>query len=314
MTGQLNYHHLRYFLAVAEAGGITAAARRLHVSPPTLSMQVRELEEAFGRELFVREGRRMPLTETGRMVRTYAERIFRLGEEMTEVVRRGGPEGPQTVQLGLGDAVAKQHLSPLLAKALLQLPGLRVVVREGLPGELYPALAAHHLDVVLANEPPPSSLKAVLLCRRAGRFPVSLVASPALAARYRRHQSLQGFPVLLPTRESPMRRELDRQWAEQGVTPDIRAEFDDTAAMCEMAAAGAGAAPLPAPMLPAAKQHHHLRILPLRTGVQEELYVVTADREFDHEGTRIIVRLASESRQSPAPPRRSTAKNSPPEA
>jgi len=289
---QLNYHHLRYFLAVAAEGGVKAASDALRVSPPTLSAQVRELEEFLGTPLFLREGRKLLPTDAGRVVRRYAERIFGLGDEMLEVVRRGAPVGPQTVHLGIGDAVPKLLLSSILVRAHHEAPDLRVVVREGLPGELYPALVAHHIDLVVANEPPPASLKTALFSRRAGRFAVSFVAAPRLLKKFRPRRGLDGFPVLVPTRESPLRRELDRRWAEAGIRPDIRAEFDDAAAMCEMAADGAGAAPLPVPVLASAARRYGLRKLPLATGIHEELFVVTAERQFSHEGVRILARVA----------------------
>ena len=290
---QLNYHHLRYFLAVASQGGIKAASDALHVSPPTLSAQVRELEAFLGMPLFSREGKRMVPTDAGRVVRRYAERVFALGDEMVEVVRRGMPVGPQTVHLGIGDAVPKLFVSSILIRARHEAPDLRVVVREGLPGELYPALAAHQVDLVLANEPPPSSFKALLFSRRAGRFAVSFVAAPALARKFQPRRGLDGFPVLVPTRESPLRRELDRWWADGGIRPDIRAEFDDVAAMCEMAADGAGAAPLPEPMISSTLRRYGLRALPIRTGIQDEIFVVNAERQFAHEGVRILARVAT---------------------
>lgn len=296
MNLQLNYHHLRYFLAVAAEGGIKAASDALHVSPPTLSAQVRALEDYLGTPLFAREGKRLIPTDAGLVVRRYAERIFGLGDEMVEVVRRGAPAGPQTVHLGIGDAVPKLLVSSLLIRARHELPDLRVVVREGLPGELYPALAAHQIDLVLVNEPPPAVMKTALFSRRAGRFGVSFVAAPALAKKFRPRCGLDGFPVLVPTRESPLRRELDRWWADEGIRPDIRAEFDDAAAMCEMAADGAGAAPLPDPMLKPAAKRYGLRTLPLRTGIHEELFVVTAERQFAHEGVRILARVAGAQR------------------
>lgn len=292
MNLQLNYHHLRYFLAVAAEGGIKAASDVLHVSPPTLSAQVRALEDFLGTPLFAREGRKLVPTDAGRVVRRYAERIFGLGDELAEVVRRGAPVGPQTVHLGLADAVPKLLVSSVLVRARHEAPDLRVVVREGLPGELYPALVAHQIDLVIANEPPPSSLKTALFSRRAGRFPVSFAAAPPLVKKFRPGRGLDGFPVLVPTRESPLRRELDRWWADGGIRPDIRAEFDDAAAMCEMAADGAGAAPLPEPVLASARRRYGLRALPLRTGIHEELFVVTAERQFAHEGVRVVARAA----------------------
>ena len=117
MNTQLNYHHLRYFLAVATCGGITSASEALHVSAPTLSAQVRELEEFFGTTLFRREGRRMTPTETGRHLLGYAERIFSMGDEMVDSVKRGGFSGPGTVFLGVADAVPKLLAARLLERA-----------------------------------------------------------------------------------------------------------------------------------------------------------------------------------------------------
>lgn len=294
MNLQLNYHHLRYFLAVAVEGGVKAASEVLHVSPPTLSAQVRELEEFLGQPLFAREGRRLVPTDAGRVVRRYAERVFGLGDEMVEVVRRGSPSGPVTVFVGIADAVPKFLASAILVRAWQEFPDLRVVVREGMPGELFPALAAHQLDLVIGNEPPPSAMKTVLFARTAGRFGVSFAASPTLARKFRPARGLDGFPVLVPTRESPLRRHLERWWEDAGMRPVIRAEFDDAAAMCEMAAGGAGAAPLPDPVLGDTAGRYGLVRLPLRTGIDEEIHVVTAEREFSHEAMRVIARISEE--------------------
>lgn len=307
MNVQINYHHLRYFLAVAVEGGIKAASQVLHVSPPTLSAQVRSLEDFLGCPLFLREGKRLLPTDAGRVVRRYAERIFNLGDEMVEVVRRGSPEGPQTVFVGVVDAVPKFLASAILVRAWQELPGLRVVVREGLPGELFPALAAHQLDLVIANEAPPPVLKTAVFSRRAGHFGVSFAASPALARKFKRSRGLDGFPVLVPTRESPLRRDLDRWWQDNGIRPDIRGEFDDAAAMGEMAAGGAGAAPLPDPVLREIAKRYGLVRLPVKTGIDEEIHVVTAERQFSHEALRVIAQLSAEvvsSFRKPAAPRR----------
>jgi len=292
MNTQLNYHHLRYFLAVAAEGGIKSASDVLHVSPPTLSAQVRELEGFLGTALFLREGRALVLTDAGRMVKGYAERIYGFGDEMVEVVRRGGTGGTETVFVGIVDALPKLLASRLLVRAFEELPLLHVVVREGLPGELFPALAAHQLDIVIANEAAP--LKTVLFSTMTGHYGVRFVASPALKKTYRASSGLSGFPVLLPTRESPLRRELDRWFAEKRMTPMIRAEFDDAAAMWEMAAAGAGATPVIEPVLPDVAARYGLIELPLKTGIHEELFIVTAERQFSHEGQQAMARLARE--------------------
>ena len=300
MNLQLNYHHLRYFLAVATQGGIKAATEALHVSAPTLSAQVRELEDFLEVELFHREGKSLILSEAGRVVKRYAERIFAFGDEMVEVVQRGGAGGAETVYLGIGDAVPKLLASHILVRCWEEAPSLKIVVREGLPSELFPALAAHQLDIVIANEPAPPSLKAALFCAKAGRYGVHFVATAELKKTYNPKRGLSGFPVLLPTRESALRRELERWWAENGIVPDIRAEFDDTAAMCELAASGIGAAPVLEPVLNDVLKRYGLQRLPLKTGIQEELFVITAERQFSQEGPRMIARIASSHRRESA--------------
>ena len=300
MNLQLNYHHLRYFLAVATQGGIKAATEALHVSAPTLSAQVRELEGFLEVELFHREGKSLILSDAGRVVKRYAERIFAFGDEMVEVVQRGGAGGAETVYLGIGDAVPKLLASLILVRCWEEAPSLKIVVREGLPSELFPALAAHQLDIVIANEPAPPSLKAALFCAKAGRYGVHFVATAELKKTYNPKRGLSGFPVLLPTRESALRRELDRWWAENGIVPDIRAEFDDTAAMCELAASGIGAAPVLEPVLNDVLKRYGLQRLPLKTGIQEELFVITAERQFSQEGPRMIARIASSHRRESA--------------
>jgi len=294
MNTSLNYHHLRYFLAVASEGGIKAASDALHVSSPTLSAQVRELESYLGTPLFLRESKSLVLTDAGRVVKGYAERICGFGDELVEVIRRGGVGGKETVFVGIVDALPKLLASRLLVRAWEEMPSLHIVVREGLPGELFPALAAHQIDVVIANEAPPAPLRGVLFSTMTGRHGVRFVASKDLKKSYRPSSGLSDFPVLVPTRESPLRRELDRWWAESSTTPRIRAEFDDSAAMWEMAAAGTGAAPVIDPVFADVSARYGLVALPLKTGIHEELHVVTAERQFSHAGQRAVARLAGE--------------------
>lgn len=292
MNLQLNYHHLRYFYAVATSGGITGAAEALRVSAPTLSAQVRELENFLGTELFHRQGRRMELSESGRVVLRYAERIFSLGDELAEVVGRGEPGGPASVFLGLADAVPKLLAARLLERACAEMPGLRVTVREGQPGELFPALAAHQVDLVIADEPPPASLKNLLPGFRIGRLGVRFAASRNLAKAFGRRKTMAGFPFLSPARQSVLRRELEQWWSLSGGAPDIKAEFDDSAAMFELAAGGLGAAPVHEPVLKDVCRRYGLAVLPLKPGIEDELFLVSGDRQYSHAGVEILARCA----------------------
>jgi len=294
MNIQLNYHHLRYFQAVAAHGGIKAASGVLNISSPTLSGQVKELEMFVGRELFRREGRKLVLTEAGQMVNRYAERIFSFGDEMLEVLGRGGADGVETVFLGIAGSVPKLLVSQILSRAWEVLPMLRVVVREGPASALFPALASHQVDLVMANERAPASFRTSLFNTHAGKFGVRFAAVEHLRERFRAGSGFGGFPVLVPTKESPLRRDLERWWAATKTVPEIRAEFDDAAAMYELAAAGVGAAPVLDVVKADVLIRYGLVGLGCVTGIEEDLYIVTSERHFSHAGPRVISEAASE--------------------
>ncbi len=110
----LNYHHLLYFWMVARENGITPAANLLRLSHPTLSSQIKALEESLGEKLFSKQGRRLLLTETGVMVYRYAEDIFSLGREMIDTVRNRPVGRKLKFSVGIVQVVPK-----LIAKKLL---------------------------------------------------------------------------------------------------------------------------------------------------------------------------------------------------
>ena len=88
----LNYHHLLYFWTVVREGGVSKAAEKLRLSQPTVSAQVKMLEDALGERLFQRKGRTLVLADAGRVVDRYADEIFTVGHELLET-RKGRPSG-----------------------------------------------------------------------------------------------------------------------------------------------------------------------------------------------------------------------------
>ncbi len=87
----LNHHHLRVFWTAAREGGVTRASEKLHVSQPTVTTQIRSLEQALGQKLFTRSGRRLVLTEAGRAAYRYADEIVGLGQELIDAMKGGSP-------------------------------------------------------------------------------------------------------------------------------------------------------------------------------------------------------------------------------
>ena len=115
----LNYHHLLYFWTVVKEGGVSRAAETLRLSQPTVSAQVKLLEEMVGDKLFERQGRRLVLTETGRLVHRYADEIFGIGRELLETLK-GRPAVGRPLQLtvGVANAVPKLIVYRLLQPAV----------------------------------------------------------------------------------------------------------------------------------------------------------------------------------------------------
>src|SRR5688572_506410 len=103
----LNYHHLLYFWLVAREGSLARASQELRLAQSTISGQIRLLERSLGEKLFVKSGRRLVLTEMGRVVLRYADEIFTLGRELRGAVQGGPLKRPMSLVVGIADVVPK---------------------------------------------------------------------------------------------------------------------------------------------------------------------------------------------------------------
>ena len=130
MTPFLNYHHLRYFRAVASDGNLTRAAARLRISQSALSMQIRQLERTLGHDLFVRANRRLVLTDTGRLVLDYADTIFRTGDELLTVLDRDAPGHRKQLHVGAVSTMSRNFQMDLL-RSLSRREDVHLTIRSG---------------------------------------------------------------------------------------------------------------------------------------------------------------------------------------
>jgi LysR family transcriptional regulator, transcriptional activator of nhaA len=247
-VGPLNYHHLRYFWAVAREGGLTRAAERLNVSPSVLSTQLRRLEERLGHPLFAREGKRLELTEAGRIALDHAETIFRAGEELVGTLRGSGAPGSRRALRVGAVATLSRNFQLELLRPLTGRPDVELVVRSGSLRELLVGLAARTLDVVLSNLPVPRDAATGWRCRLLAEQPVSLVGRPdgeGADRPFRFPDDLARVPVLLPSLESDVRVAFDLILDQAGVRPTVLAEVDDMAMLRLLARESPGVALVP---------------------------------------------------------------------
>lgn len=286
----LNYHHLLNFWLVAREGSVRQASEVLHVTPASVSIQVRQLERALGVKLFNRRGRGLVLTDIGEQVASYAEEIFSTGRELMEMVR-GRPVGrPMELRVGMREVMPKLVAFQLLQPALEIDTPVRLVVQEGDMATLITDLAIHKLDVVLTDTTLDPLYKIQAHSHRLGSSDVLVVGAKKLSNRYRREfpSSLDGAPFLLPTDNSVLRRQLDRWFSDLNVAPMIVGEFADSAMMKIAGRSGLGLFAIPAIIEEEVRKLYGLTRVGLAAGIEEQFYAVSVDRRVSHPGVQAI--------------------------
>jgi len=288
----LNYHHLFYFWVAAREGSITRAATELRLAQPTVSAQIKMLEDALGERLFHREGRRLVLTDVGQLARRYADEIFTLGREFRDAVR-GRPTGrPLRFAVGLANAVPKLVGYRLLKPALG--PGVQLVCVEDTRERLFAELALHNLDLVLSDLPLDPSAQIRAFNHVLGECDVGIFASPRLAKRLRRGfpRSLDGAPFMLPREHGPLRRGLERWFETVEVRPVIVGEVDDSALIKVLGQGGVGLFAAPSVIhREICRQYDVVRVGRVPS-VLERFYAISAERRLKHPAVIAITESA----------------------
>jgi len=280
----LNYHHLLYFWTVAREGSVKRACEQLSLAQPTISGQVKALEEALGERLFVRAGRRLTLTETGRMVYRYADEIFSLGRELLDTVRDRPSGRPLRLTVGVVDGLGK-IIAYRLLKPALNLPfPVHMTCREDRLDRLLAELATHSLDVVLSDAPIGPGASVRVFSHLLGESGVSIFGSSRLAAAYHKGfpGSLDGAPFLLPTEQASLRRVLAQWFDTRNVRPRVVAEFDDSALLVVFGAAGHGLFPAPSAAEGDITRRYGVRVVGRLAAIRERFYAISVERRVKH--------------------------------
>lgn len=284
--GWLNYHHLLYFWTVAKHGSVSKACEVLHLAQPTISGQIRALEQALGEKLFVKYGRQLVLTEGGRIVFSYAEEIFSLGKELTSAIALKGSDASRPIKLmvGVADSIPKLLTSRLLESALHVPQRVQLVCSQEKLERLLAELSIHNLDLVLADTPVPPTVKVQAYNHVMGESTVSLFAHATLARRYSNNipASLDGAPFLLPTKNAALRRSMDDWFHSQGIRPVVRGEFDDSATLKSFGQAGHGIFPSVTVMEQEIRRQYRVDVLVRIPSLKQRFYAITVERKLKH--------------------------------
>jgi LysR family transcriptional activator of nhaA len=280
----LNYHHLRYLYAVGRTGSISKASRELHVSSPAISSQLRDLEEHLGEKLFARSGRNLVLTEIGRIVFSYAEEIFSLGQELMSTIKERPTGRPLRLVIGVVDVLPKMIAQWLIDPAFRLREPLRIVCREGNSDQLLAQLAIHELDVVLSDVPTNPGVKIRAYNHLLGECGTMFAATPKLARNLKKDfpQSLHQVPMLLPGENAAIRRSLDFWFESQGIRPVIAGEFQDYALLRAFGQAGRGVFPIPSVLTDQLLRQDSLQTIGHTDDVRNQFYAISVERRLKH--------------------------------
>lgn len=280
----INYKHLHYFWVVAKCGGIGRASEQLHLTPQTISGQITLLEEVMGTTLFDRVGRRLELNDTGRMVFSYADEIFSLGEELEDALRHRPGDRPLQFTVGVVDSLQKS-IAYMLLKPALQLPEtLRIVCREGKLSNLLAGLAIQSFDIVIADGPMPSNSNVRGYNHLLGECDVTFFAAPALAKQFKKGfpHSLDGAPFLMPGEDAAVRPRLIKWFDKERIRPRIVGEFDDGALLKEFGEAGTGIFCMPSAVAAQIRKQYGVIEIGRTSAVVEQFYAISVERRLSH--------------------------------
>lgn len=289
----LNYHHLLYFWTAAREGGVTRAAKKLRLAQPTVSEQIKKLEELLGAQLFERRGRTLVLSEFGRTVYGYADEIFSLGRELLDAAKtQGGGRRPRRLVVGVADVLPKLIVYRLLEPAL-QL-GIELVCREDHVDQLLAGLSIHELDLVLSDSPVGAHLGVRAFNHLLGDSSVSFFAVKDQAARLKRAfpASLDAERFLYPEEQTVLRRSLDTYFEDIGVRPTFAAEYADSALAMSFGQAGAGIFAGPTVIEREIKKQYGVAVIGRARQLRERYYAISGERRLAHPGVLAISQAA----------------------
>ena len=276
----LNYHHLRYFWAIAHEGSLTKAASKMNVAQSALSIQLRHLEESLGHPLFVRKNRQLMLTEAGQRALQYADSIFRTGEELVDTLQNRSRKARQILRIGTV-ATLSRNFQWEFVKPLRTRRDVELVLRSGVLRDLIVKLRNHEVDVVLSNHALRRDAETEHYSHLLAEQEVSLVARPVRGkSAFQFPEDLQKTPVILPSLESNIRSGFDLILHQAGIRPMIAAEVDDMAMLRVLALRMKGVTLVPRVVVQDELRAGTLVECHRLTSIKESFFAITPSRTF----------------------------------
>lgn len=293
---RLNYKHLQYFYTVAELSGIQAAADRLSVTPQTISGQLKLLEDELGEALFRKHGRGIQLTDAGHLALEYCRDIFRLGDELQEVLHQGLATRPEELRVGIVDALPKSIAHQLLAPVIRNASHMKLICREEQINALLGELVVHRLDLVLSDSPMPAGMNIQCFNHSLGHSQVACFANKSLInTKLHFPQCLKDAPVLLPTDSSSAMRTNLLSWLQrQNIPVRIAGEFEDSALLKAFGSEGHGFFFAPKMISKEVCDRYGVELVGVIEELEQEFYAIVAERRINHSAVKELTERAKQ--------------------
>lgn len=273
----LNYHHLYYFWVIAKEGGVTPACKKLRLSQPTLSGQLKQFEQALGKALFERRSRKLVLNETGQMVFDYADSIFKTGRELMDALQSRSDKGRVDLHVGVLPTLPKKNIYDILKPAISK-AHVRLSIAIGTMEFLVTELLAHRIDMIVSHHRAPAEIPGLSHYHLA-RVPIIFVASREDRGLKKKFPaSLAGKPLFLPTHQSYLRAEIEHYLERHGVTALIKGEIQDSELLRVIAASGDGIVTIEESAVSDLIKSKELVVLASDTGIFEDFFIITPER------------------------------------
>jgi len=280
----LNYNHLLYFYTVAREGSVARAAKVLHLTPQTVSGQIKLLEDVIGEPLFLRVGRGLTLSDTGRVVQTYADEIFSVGTALAQRLQSTATQTIRELRVGIVDSFPKLLACKLMGVTLGTDAPAKLSCLEGKLDSLLADLSVHKLDLVLSDRVVPNELNVRAYNHSLGFTKMAFFAPQGWSEDMTTDfpNCLSSVPILMPDSSSALRRSLDHWFDEMQIMPKIVAEFDDSALMKTFGEAGLGAFAAPDVISDDVERCFNVRQIGIVDGVTETFTAISPQRRLRH--------------------------------
>jgi len=296
-VNNLNFKHLRYFWMVGKTGSIARASEQLYLSPQSISVQLGDLENSLGVQLFRKVGRGLELTDMGRRIFSYADEIFSLGNELLEVAQLQQVRKSIPFRIGITDSVPKSLVYRVIEPVLHVDDTIRLICREGKLADLLSEMSVNQLDLVIADRPMPSNLNVRAYNHLLGESKLAIFATKRLIDTQSEKsfpKVLHNAPFLMPGEDSAFQKKLLSWMESQKIYPNIVGEFDDSALLKSFGQAGAGFFAGSDTIADYICHQYEVERLGQVETVTEQLYAITTERRLTHPAVVSIVKATAE--------------------